>query len=81
LSSEIRNGNKEYSKKLNKNIQTTINLIAINPFLGRKSDFENIRVFVLKTYKIFYQVENDAITIHLIWDTRQNHDKLSSFLT
>lgn len=76
-----RNGSKVFSAKLNKKVQATINLISKNPFLGIKSDFENIRVLVLDYYKIFYQIEIDRIIVHLVWDTRQNPDKLSSFLT
>jgi len=39
-----RNGSKTYSRKLNKEVKEIINLLIKHPFLGTKTDFENLRV-------------------------------------
>jgi plasmid stabilization system protein ParE len=76
----IRNGSKTYSRKLNNEIHTTIRLLKKSPFLGTHTDLENIRVLIYKNYKVFYQVEIEEIIVHLVWDTRQNPQRLEDFL-
>ncbi len=75
-----RNGTKTFSRKLNKDINLTISLLIKSPFLGIHTNFENIRVMIFKNYKIFYQVEKEEIIIHLVWDARQDPDRLKDFL-
>jgi len=71
-----RNGSKTFSKKLNKEVKEIINLLTQHPFLGTKTDFENIRVLIQGDYKIFYQVKSKELVIHLVWDSRQNPNNL-----
>ena len=49
-----RNGSKIYSRKLNSEVKEIINLLVKHPFLGIKTDFEEIRVLIHGHYKIFY---------------------------
>jgi toxin YoeB len=76
-----RNGSKTYSRKLNNEIHTTISLLKKSPFLGAHTELENIRVLIYKSYKIFYQVDADEIIVHLVWDTRQDTQKLEDLLS
>ncbi len=74
-----RNGTKSYSKKLNSEIKQTLNHISKYPFLGKKTDIEKVRVFIRGNYQIYYKLKNDRIVVLLIWDSRQDPNKLRSF--
>lgn len=67
---------KSYSRKLNREIDDVLQLLAIYPFLGMASDFEDTRVLVHGHFKIFYAAKPDEIVVQLIWDTRQDPEKL-----
>lgn len=60
---------KSYSRKLTGEIDETLNLIAIYPFLGMSSDIKNTRVMINGHFKIFYKIETDEIIVLL--ETRQ----------
>ncbi|RLD50222.1 MAG: type II toxin-antitoxin system RelE/ParE family toxin [Bacteroidetes bacterium] len=68
----VRNKSKTYSRKLNSEIKQLIKILAKQPFLGRKTEKNNIRVLIKGNYKIFYEIEPEEIVILLVWDTRQN---------
>jgi len=68
----VRNKSKTYSGKLNSEIKQLIKILAKQPFLGRKTEKNNIRVLIKGNYKIFYEIEPEEIVILLVWDTRQN---------
>jgi len=71
-----RNKSKKYSRKLNKEINEVLKLLLNYPFLGFKTDIENVRVFIKGHFKIFYELKPDELVVHLIWDTRQNPENL-----
>ena len=71
-----RNGTKTYSSRLNIEIKELIYLLRKHPFLGRKTEIEDIRVLVKGDYKIFYRVDKSDIVILLVWDCRQNPESL-----
>lgn len=71
-----RNKNKSYSRKLNQKINKEVRLLIDFPNLGTKTDFEGIRGLIIDNFILFYEIENDKIVIHHIWDSRQNPDKL-----
>ncbi len=68
----VRNKSKTYSRKLNSEIKQLIKILAKQPFLGRKTEKNNIRVLIKGNYKIFYEIKPEEIVILLVWDTRQN---------
>ena len=67
-----RNKSKVFSKKLNKLIVTAIKEVSKNPSIGRKTDFANVRVKIVRDYLIFYEVTPKAIYILSIWDGRRD---------
>lgn len=71
-----RNGSKTFSRKLNNDIQSLIAILAKQPFLGMKTEIGNIRIFIKGNYKIFCQIDNNMLIIHLVWDCRQNPEIL-----
>ena len=68
----MRNGNSQFSEKLFKKIKKDITLLRTQSFLGKITDYENIRVIVVWDYLLFYEVFPDAILITNIWDSRRN---------
>lgn len=72
-----RNGSKIYSRKLSNEVFILIQLISKRPYIGIRTDNENVRLLIKGNYKIFYQIESDLIIIQLVWDCRQNPVSLS----
>lgn len=70
-----RNGNKNYSIKVNQNIQSTIKLLKKFPRLGIKTSEENIRVIFEGAFSIFYEPLQKQITIHSIWDNQRDPEQ------
>jgi plasmid stabilization system protein ParE len=75
-----RNGNKLYSNQLNVKIQSILTLLSRQPFLGVKTSFPEVRVFVTSDFKIFYQISGDRLIILLVWDCRQNPESLELYI-
>ena len=72
-----RNGTKAYSSGLNNEVRETIALLKKHPFLGRKTEFDHVRVLIKGDYKIFYQIMEKEILILMIWDSRQDPTDLN----
>ncbi len=72
-----RLGTKDYSQKLNQTFQDTIKLLSEYPFVGRKLQNREERVFVKDRYQIFYLADEDFIRILHIWDSRRDPDDLT----
>jgi plasmid stabilization system protein ParE len=72
-----RNGSKTYSRKLYFKIRKSVRLLIKHPFLGLKTDDENIRSLIEGDYAIFYKLDNEIIHILSIWDCRQDIDNLT----
>ena len=71
-----RNQSKTYSRKLNQEIHQLLNTVAEYPLLGIKTNVKGVRVVLKKHYKVFYEAKPNEIIVHLIWDTRQDPNKL-----
>lgn len=71
-----RNKSYLYSKKLYLKIESEIRRIQKNPYIGNETDFENVRGLVVNQFIIFYELSNQYIIIHKLWDSRQNPDDL-----
>jgi len=71
-----RNKNKTYSVKLYHQFQKNIKLLIKQPYIGVKTNLKDIRSLVIGEFLIFYQITEDKIIIHTVWDCRQNPDDL-----
>ena len=70
------NKSDSYSKKLDLLFNEAAKLISEFPDVGVETDHANLRVKVIKSYKLFYLNQNDKIQIIRIWDSRQNPENL-----
>ena len=70
----LRNNSKTYSIKLQKLISKEVNLLLKQPDLGLKTSEDTTRGLIIENYIVYYEVTDDKIIIHTIWDSRQNPD-------
>ena len=66
------NKSKVFSLKLNKLFISSIRDIAKRPNIGRKTEFDNVQVKIVREYLIFYEVIKRDIVILSIWDGRRD---------
>lgn len=75
-----RNGSKTYSRKLNQLFDEAAELLSVQPYIGRPTQFENIRAKKVKTFHLMYKVTDDEIQVLIIWNTRRNPDDLTKIM-
>jgi len=70
----VRNNSKTYSIKLQKLISKEVNLLLKQPDLRLKTSEDTTRGLIIENYIVYYEITDDKIIIHTIWDSRQNPD-------
>ena len=70
-----RNKSKSYSIKLYKLLNKEVKLLLKYPDLGLKTSEESVRGLIIDAFIIYYEVMEDKIIIHTIWDYRQDPDR------
>ena len=70
----VRNKSKVFSIKLQKLISREVNLLLKQPDLGLKTSEDTTRGLIIENYIVYYEITDDKIIIHTIWDSRQNPD-------
>lgn len=63
-----RNKSKTYSLKLNRFFIEIVKQVAEHPTIGRKTEFENVRVKLVRDYLLFYEYDEKTLKILSIWD-------------
>jgi toxin YoeB len=71
-----RNKSILYAKKLENLFNEAVKVAAIYPTAGIKTAMTDVRIQIIKDYKIVYRIKEDLIEILTIWDTRQNPKNL-----
>ena len=66
-----------FSIKLDLLFVQAASLISNFPEIGRESEIPNIRIKIVKDYKIFYLNNEDHIQIIRVWDVRQDPKRLT----
>ncbi len=74
------NKSKRYSKKLNELFVNAAIQISHQPKLGKPTDFEDIRIKIIRNYFFTYRETKHTIEILTIWDCRQDPDKFKKIL-
>ncbi|NJW52364.1 type II toxin-antitoxin system RelE/ParE family toxin [Salinimicrobium oceani] len=75
-----RNGNTNYSRKLNNAIRERLEILRTNPEIGKATNFLDSRIFVLRHYSIIYKSDLPKIFIIGFWDNRKDPKDLIKFL-
>ena len=71
-----RNKSKTYSEKLYGKFVEALKLLQKHPDLGKKTDIDSVRGFIIRDYILLYESTKDTLFVHVLWDTRQSPDKL-----
>jgi plasmid stabilization system protein ParE len=75
----IQNGSVEYSLKLHDEIIEGIDVLKKFPNAGKQINYKDIYELVFARNSVFYRIEQSTIFILLVWDNRQNPEKLSKY--
>lgn len=68
-----RNKSKTYSFKLNLLFIEVVKMVAENPTIGRKTDFnKNVRLKIIRDYLLFYEYDDNHLTVLSVWDGRRD---------
>jgi toxin YoeB len=67
-----RNKSKSYSIKLYRLISREVKLLQKYPELGLKTTDDSIRGLIIENYILYYEITEESIIIHTIWDNRQD---------
>ena len=65
-----------YSKKLEILFNEAAKLISQFPEIGTETDYPDLRVKVVRSYKLFYINDVNRIQIVRVWDSRQNPSEI-----
>jgi len=69
---EARLHSKNYSRRLARDFQKAVGLIAAYPSIGSRVEGVEELCFVKGPYQIFYHASGDAVQILRIWDARRD---------
>lgn len=67
-----RNNSDVFSDKLELLFNEVTNLLSAFPQLGAQTEASQLRVKVVRNFKLFYFDHSDHILIVRVWDTRQD---------
>ncbi len=70
-----RNKSKTYSEKLDKLFNKSIDFISNYPEHGKRTNYKNIRIKIVRHYIIYYLILDEHILMVRIWDARRNPKK------
>lgn len=68
----LNNNSSSYSIKLDSIFEETAVTLSRFPLIGKLTNRNNVRMFVIKHYIVFYKIIEEDIFIQSIWDNRQN---------
>jgi toxin YoeB len=71
-----KNKSNLFSERLEKLFNESAVLLSEFPEIGTQTEFQDVRVKVIRNYKLFYQFNSDSIQIIRVWDSRQDPDNL-----
>ncbi|MFV8271045.1 type II toxin-antitoxin system RelE/ParE family toxin [Flavobacterium sp. GT2N3] len=71
-----RNRNTIYSKKLYKSFRHELSTLKKQPYIGVKTNFENVHGLIVGDYVLFYEIELTQINVITVWDSRQDPENL-----
>lgn len=71
-----RNKSTSYSKKLYKRFIKELTLLCKQPELGIITETDSVRALIVSDFIIFYEVTDNAIIVHSVWDCKQNPSNL-----
>ena len=72
-----RNKSKSYSIRLNEMFNQALKSLAENPYTGRKTDYDNVRVKIVRDYFLIYEYDSTQIKVLSVWDARRDEKNIA----
>lgn len=76
-----RNQTSDYSKRLLRVFKDSAALIEKQPLIGKNTDMEGVKAFIILNYIIFYELLENHILILMVWDCRRDPEQVKKFLS
>ena len=70
-----RNKSTTFSEKLDQLFDRALNQLTYFPEHGKKTGYENVRIKIVRSYLIYYLIEDHFITVIRIWDGKRDPKK------
>lgn len=67
-----RNKSTLYTEKLESLFNETMKIAAIFPFFGIQTEIIDVRIQIVKDFKIVYRIKENILEVLSIWNTIQN---------
>lgn len=71
-----QNRSKRYSRKLSKQFRARAQYLSRYNYIGKSTDFEDVKVTFMAHFSMFYKVTETEIIIVGLWDNRRNPEDL-----
>ncbi len=71
-----QNKSKTYSRKLSKQFRARAAYLSKNNYLGKPTDFKDVRVTFVSHFSLFYKITDVEIIVVGLWDNRRNPEDL-----
>jgi len=72
-----RNKSTVYSNKLNSIFKKTLILISDYPHLGKRTNFDQVRLKIINNFYLFYKITDKHLVVLSIWDCNQDLKNLN----
>jgi len=69
---EDRNKSNKYNIKLNKLFEEAVILVANYPKIGKRTNYPNVRIKIVRDYLIYFKESEEEIYILTIFSSHQN---------
>lgn len=73
---KTRNKSTDYSQKLFKSFNKSLAALVHQPNIGITTEIESVRGLIVQNFILFYEIQDDFIIVHTLWDCRQHPDDL-----
>lgn len=70
-----RNKSTTFSEKLDQLFDKALNQLTYFPEQSKKTGYKNIRIKIVRSYLIYYLIEDHFITVIRIWDGKRDPKK------
>lgn len=64
-----------YSKKLDSLFKGALSILKDYPQIGKPTEFDHVRIKIVRDYLMIYEDTEGAIILHSVWDIRQKPEE------
>jgi toxin YoeB len=70
-----KNKSISYPQKLDRLFNEVMTLTISFPYSGIETEFKNVRIRIVKHFKLVYRITDSVIEVLTVWDSRQHPKK------